>query len=195
MLSEFATYNRARFNRTFVRRVHAAADAPPWDFLPPARWPALGNLLKPCGLAFCPASAVRSPRRRRALVINIVGAENSTCELLQQIVLFIGRAVEPITRWPCRLAVANLFDLPAAKRSACFQVAGSSFPFALRTSGVVSRSGLSTNQTKSALAQRKSPFIPLLSRLSARTMWSHRSTAAHQLTCSVAQWCRRRDMI
>ena len=107
-----------------------------------------------------------------ALVVDIVGVENGAREFLQQVIFFVGGAVGADDADGCAAArVANLLELAAARRSACSQVAGSSLPAELRTSGCVRRSGLSTkSKPKRPLAQRKSLLMPLLSRLSARTI-------------------------
>ena len=81
-----------------------------------------------------------------AVVVDVVGAENRARKLLQQVVLFVGGAVgaDDADR-RCRPCVSRIsLSLPAAKRSASSQVAGSSLPAALRTSGLVRRSVFST---------------------------------------------------
>jgi hypothetical protein len=80
--------------------------------------------------------------------------------------------LEPMTPMaePPRLSRTSL-SLAGDQLAAASQVAGSSLPWALRMSGLVRRSALSTkSKPKRPLAQRKSPLMPLLSRLSARTI-------------------------
>ncbi len=108
-----------------------------------------------------------------ALVIDVVGAENRAREFLQQVILFVGGAVgadDADGRAAAR--VANFFEFAGGDSEArAPRWRARVCRAALRTRGCVRRSGLSTkSKPKRPLAQRKSPLMPLLSRLSARTI-------------------------
>ena len=123
------------------------------------------------------ASRLAVERRRQgrvvggAVMIELLVPSTMRAEFRKKIILFVGSTVgsDHADAPPPSISRASRNRIPISS-NASSQVAGVSFPF-LRTSGCVRRSACcAKSKAKRPLTHRKSPLIPVLSRLSPRTI-------------------------